>query len=649
VVRPLDAAKRMAYGATFVLGVPLLLVAWARLNGPSLLLPTVGTPAIGGAVALGGLALLAAGMTGLWVHGRGLPMNAFPPPRFVRQGVFRWVRDPIYLGFGLLVLGASLATRSPSGLWLVTPVTWLAMAALVLGYERHDLRRRFPEEAAAPLALSLPRPGPEAPAGAERVAILVRVLGPWLLVYYALQALGTPPDAFSTLLPFEARWPVVPWMELPYVSAYAFVPLAVVVTRSRSALRSFALSGIVGTVVVGICWVVIPVVAVNRPFTPTDWLGSLLAAEQASSAGVAAFPAFHVLWPMLAARAWSAERGTTARALAWGWAALIAASCLGTGHHGLVDIAAGALLYLPLRDVGRTWRVVLAGAERLANSWREWRLGPVRFINHGLYAGAAAAVGVAVAGSAAGPGMEGAVAWVGVWALLGAGTYAQVLEGSSRLLRPFGWYGGLIGGTLGVLTSPLVGGHIVPLLAAFALAAPWIQILGRCRCLVQGCCHGGPAPASAGIRYHHPRSRVNHLANLAGTPIHPTPLYSIVGNVVVGVLLVRLRMLSAPDTLLIGTYLMLSGCARFVEESYRGEPQTPLVAGLRVYQWFAVGTLLAGVVATMFRAAPTPLRFAAPSPALLAWAAAFFVLGAVAMGLDIPGSNRRFSRLAAAD
>lgn len=646
MVSPGGLVKRVAYGGLFVVGVPLLLIVWARRSAHMVHLPAVGQSSMGWSLAVVGLVLTGLGMAGLALHGGGLPMNAFPPPRFVRRGVYRWTRDPIYLGFGLAVLGASLAARSPAGLWLVTPVTWLAMAALVLGHERHDLRRRFPEESSVPLALSLPEWGPTSPTTGERLGVLVWVLGPWLLAYYAVQGLGPPPDAFSTLLPLETRWGVVEWMELPYVSAYLFVPLAVWLVRTRDALRNFALGGLVATLVVTLCWLVVPVVAVHRPFEPTSWAGSLLASEQLHSNRVAAFPAFHVLWPLLAARALSAGRRPLARGVAWGWAVLIAVSSLGTGHHGVLDAGAGALLYLPLRDVRRSWSWLTAGAERLANSWREWRVGPVRFINHGLYAGAAAAIGVVVAGSAAGPGMEPAVAWVALWALLGACMYAQVLEGSSRLLRPFGWYGGLLGGTLGVLTSPLVGGRPLPLFGAFALAAPWIQSIGRLRCLVQGCCHGAPAQEGVGIRYRHPRSRVCHLADLTDVPVFPTPLYSILGNLIIGTLLLRLRFLGAPDTLVFGLCLMLTGCARFVEESYRGEPQTPVVWGLRLYQWFAVATLLVGVLVTMIPTPPTP-DLAPPSRALVLWGALFFLVGAAAMGLDFPASDRRFSRLAA--
>lgn len=576
-------------------------------------------------------------------------MNAFPPERLVREGVYRWVGHPIYIGFGLIVAGVVLASRSPAGLWLVTPVTWLAMAALVVGYERLDLRRRFGDAALGRPAFMWPEAGAGAPEPVERWATVFRVLLPWLLTWLAVQALGRPPDAFSTLLPGEERWPVLPWLELPYISAYLVVPLAVFAARSRWVLHDFAIGGLAGTVVVTLCWLVIPVVATHRPFEPNGWVAALLATEQAHSNNVAAFPAFHVLWAMLAARAWSAERGALANGLAWGWAGLVAVSTIGTGHHSVLDVAAGALLYRLLRDPARTWTALRHATERLANSWREWRIGPVRFINHGLYAGAAAAVGLLVAGSAAGPGREVAAVWVGAWVLVGAATYAQVLEGSSHLLRPYGWYGGLIGGVLGVLTSPLVGGAVMPLMAAFALAAPWIQVFGRLRCLVQGCCHGAPAPGAIGICYRHPRSRVTHLAGLAGVPIHPTPLYSIAGNVVIGLLLMRLQILAAPHTLVVGTYFILTGLARFVEEAYRGEPQTPVVAGLRLYQWFAVGSLLAGVILTMVPMAPGSAGFTAPSGSLVGWAVVVFLVFAVAMGLDFPASSRRFSRLAAAE
>jgi protein-S-isoprenylcysteine O-methyltransferase Ste14 len=309
MVRAAGTLGRIAYGLLFVVGVPLLLVTWARGAAPRVNLPPLGDPVLGLALAILGAIVLGTGMVTLVRHGRGLPMNAFPPPQFVGRGIYAWVRDPIYLGFGLIVPGVALATRHAAGLWLVTPITWLAMWALVQGHERHDLRRRFPDEAGLPTRLSLPPWGSESPRPRERLATLLWVFGPWLLSYYAVQALGRPPDAFSTRLPFEASWPVVQWMEAFYVSAYLLVPLAVAAARTRDTLRNFAVGGLTATVIVTLCWIAIPVVAVHRPFEPTTgWFGTLLAFEQSHSAGVAAFPAFHVLWPMLAARAWAAER-----------------------------------------------------------------------------------------------------------------------------------------------------------------------------------------------------------------------------------------------------------------------------------------------------------------------------------------------------
>jgi protein-S-isoprenylcysteine O-methyltransferase Ste14/prolipoprotein diacylglyceryltransferase len=642
-------AKRIGYGALFVAGVPALLVLWAGRSAPMIPLPAIGHLLVGGLVSVAGLVLLLAGVVALVRHGKGLPMNPFPPPRLVREGIFKWLRNPIYIGFGLTVLGTALAVRSPSGLWLVTPVTWLAMAALVFGHERHDLRRRFGDGALAPPRCSIPRPVEGSPQPIERLATLVWVFVPWLLAYFAVQGLGRPPDAVSTVLPGEERLPVCPWMELPYASAYLIVPLTVFVTRTRRALFRFALSGLLGTAVVTLCWLLIPVVAVHRPFAADTWIARLLAAEQDHSNSVAAFPAFHAVWPLLAARAWSAERGVATRALVWSWAAVVILGAVGTSHHTLLEVSAGVLLYALLREPGRVWSRVRLATERLANSWREWRLGPFRLINHGLFAGLAASLGLLLAGSTAGPGQERAAVWVAGWILVGAACYAQWLEGSSRLLRPFGWYGGLTGGILGVLASPLVGGRIMPLLAAFATAAPWIQLVGRLRCLVQGCCHGSPSPPAAGIRYWHRRSRVTQLASLAGVPLYPTPLFSIAANLVIGLLLLRLRTLAAPDSLVLGVYFMLSGCARFVEESYRGEPQTPVVGGLRVYQWFAMGTFLAGIGCTMFPMPPSGATFVPPSGTLIRWAVVLFFVCAAAMGLDVPGSNRRFSRLAAAD
>jgi protein-S-isoprenylcysteine O-methyltransferase Ste14 len=644
---------RLLYALLFVVVIPAALWGWARMLDPSFPLPAVHSPLAGVAVGVAGLALMATGMIQLVTRGAGLPMNAFPPARLVTSGVFRWIDNPIYVGFGLVLTGCAIATGSAAGLWLVTPTVVLAMTALVMGYERHDLRRRFGPAALASPLLALPRADSGAPRWNDRVSVFVRVLAPWLVIYYAVQALGRAPDVFITTLPFERNWPVVQWTEAIYASTYVFIPLTALLIATRRDLRYFAIQGLVATAIVAVFWLAVPVVADNRTFVPGNLMGHLLAYEQRSSNGVAAFPAFHVLWTLVAAQGWTANARATGRPF-WRWigiacAVAITASTLTTAMHSVVEVAAALVMFMPIRRLDRSWAIVREATERLANSWREWRLGPIRVINHGAYAAAAAGAGLLIAGTALGSGGSGAAIWVGFCILVGAGVLAQCLEGSSTLLRPFGWYGGVIGGAAGALAASLDGVPIIPLAASFAIAAPWIQILGRLRCLVQGCCHGGPAPPEVGIRYHHRRSRVTQLSDLAGRPVHATPLYSIAGNLLIGVLLVRLRVLGAPDPLVLGGYLMASGIARFVEESYRAEPQTMIVGGLRVYQWLAIASVVTGACCTLLPATPRAGGFAMPTGALVTAALGMAILAGLLMGVDVPDSNRRFSRLAAAD
>ena len=146
------------------------------------------------------------------------------------------------------------------------------------------------------------------------------------------------------------------------------------------------------------------------------------------------------------------------------------------------------------------------------------------------------------------------------------------------------------------------------------------------------------------IRYVHARSRVVRLTTLAGTPLHPTPVYSAIWLLVVGAILVRLWTLAAPLALIAGVYFILTGLGRFVEEHYRGEPQTVIIGGLRLYQWLAIIAIVVGAVLTTLDTDPAPALEAidrSSAPILLVVGAMAFV----AYGVDFPRSNRRFSRL----
>ena len=637
---------RIAYGVLFTVFLPAGLWAWARATEVVVGLPAVHSPVAGWLAAGCGLALIVSGVAALVRWGEGLPMNAYPTRRHVTRGPFRWIRHPIYVGFGVLCAGVAVALGSASGLWLVTPTVVLSMAALVVGYEGPATRARFGAATTVRPLLALPTSEPGAPTPKERGSVVALVFLPWFLAFESIYLLGVPPDAVEAFLPFEREWPVLVQTEYLYALVYPFVGLVPFLVPRRETLRDFAVRGLLATAVVTLMYLTIPLVAPPRPFEGGGLAGALLAWERTMANSVAAFPSFHVIWTLLAADAWMAGGSRWRRSWVPLVALLIIASCITTGMHALVDVVAGVVVWGVLGRPSRLWEWLRSGAERVANSWREWRIGPLRVLNYGFYAGAAGGLAAWVTGSLVGPDELGGAVLLLVSGLFGAGLWAQKLEGSSVLSRPFGYFGSLVGAAAGATAAGVVGYDASLLFAAIAAAAPWTQAIGRLRCLVQGCCHGREAPEWLGIRYRDPRSRVCSLAGHRGIPLHPNPLYSIIANVVIGLLLVRMWTLGASEGLVIGTYLILAGLGRFVEEAFRGEPQTPVPWGLRLYQWLSIVLLLAGIGVTMVARTGVPDTGPSGDVTTVLFAVLFGLACLFAMGVDFPGSNRRFARLA---
>lgn len=628
------------YGALFVILVPLALAIWAHATAATVHLPELHSVFRGAALLAFGLLMMALGMASLWIYGGGLPMNAFPPPRFVQRSIYRLVPHPIYGGFVIACAGVAIVSGSASGLWLVTPAVALSSAALVLGYELPDLHHRFGAQTSSAW---LPREGAEPPSLTVRIRIYLVILLPWLVVFEMFGALGKPPDWIGTYLPFETHWPVIQQTELFYASTYVVVLLVPLLAHSGSALRRFAQRGLVAMALIFPLYLLLPFFVPPRPFNPTTALGHLLLWERTPYSGTAAFPSFHVVWALIAASA-LAEGSRWKKYLWWTWAILVAASCITTGMHSIADVVAGVAAYVAVVRMPEIWTAILTAAEHVANSWREWRLGPVRIINHGGFAAAGVLLGMAMIDTLLGPGREAITASIFLCSTAGAALWAQWVEGSPALLRPMGFYGSVLGAILGATSALLLHVNLWTVLAATCIAAPVIQGIGRLRCLVQGCCHGrvsGPLP---GIRYTDPHSRVCRLAHLAGVPVHATPVYSILWNGVVELALLRLLQLHASCTMIFGIYLILSSAGRFVEEVYRGEPQTATIGGLHLYQWIAIALGVAGAVITTVRSSPlpvaAPLRAVSILLALGCAAVAWFVTG-----IDFPESSRCFARL----
>jgi protein-S-isoprenylcysteine O-methyltransferase Ste14 len=634
-------AGSVAYGALFTIGLPLLLAAWmSRLDG-LLRLPRYGSTAAGLAVAGAGIVIMAAATMALWRFGRGLPMSPFPPERFVARGVYGVVADPIYFGAVLTCLGGALAIRSGAGLWIVTSVLALSAASFVWGFERQSTLTRF-----GPLPspwLRIPPATDGAPGLRDRVSVLLLVLLPWLALYEGVSRLGASQAAWSTYMAWELQIAVVPWTESLYGATYGLVFLALLVARHQRDLRQFALRGLGATAGIILFYLLVPLVAPSKP-VPDDTIWAwLMQLERFSDERACSLPAFHAVWACIAAEvfvaAWPRLRWpAVATCLA------IGASCVTTGMHATLDVVAGLAAYGIVARGSHIWRWLCRQSERVANSWREWRVGPIRFMSHGAYAAVGGAAGAGVAVWAAGMDQLWWIIGLTLGAELGAAMWAQLIEGSPQLLRPYGYFGSVVSVVVLTTIAGMAGRDPWLLLAAMAVGGCITQILGRLRCLVQGCCHGRQVDAPWGIRYTHPRSRVVRLSDLGGKRLHPTPLYSMLWTLLVFCALLRLWLLGVPLPFISGSYLILVGLGRFVEEHYRGEPQTAEIRGLRLYQWLAIAFVVGGAALTAVAGPAAPLP---KMPGATLWPALLGVLLVtyVAFGADLPRSNRRFSRL----
>jgi protein-S-isoprenylcysteine O-methyltransferase Ste14 len=99
-----------------------------------------------------GLILLACGVVVLlqafWrfvVEGLGTPAPVAPPERLVVGGLYRYVRNPMYLAVAATIVGQALALGQPI-LLLYAAAFGLAVVAFVHWYEEPRLRRQFGEQ-----------------------------------------------------------------------------------------------------------------------------------------------------------------------------------------------------------------------------------------------------------------------------------------------------------------------------------------------------------------------------------------------------------------------------------------------------------------------------------------------------------------------
>jgi len=97
---------------------------------------------LGGALIVIGLVALVECFARFAISGRGTPAPPMPTERLVVSGLYRYVRNPMYLAVFTLIAGQGLLFGSRGTLEYAAGV-WLAFALFVMAYEEPTLRRRY--------------------------------------------------------------------------------------------------------------------------------------------------------------------------------------------------------------------------------------------------------------------------------------------------------------------------------------------------------------------------------------------------------------------------------------------------------------------------------------------------------------------------
>lgn len=139
-------ARAVTYATLFVglvlVFLPSRVLSWSGVTRPAAIGPAqiagMTVAAAGGALALSCILTFA-------LVGKGTPAPFDPPRRLVVRGPYRFVRNPMYIGAGIALAGASLFYRSLP-LLAYAGLFFLFTHLFVVLYEEPTLHRSFGED-----------------------------------------------------------------------------------------------------------------------------------------------------------------------------------------------------------------------------------------------------------------------------------------------------------------------------------------------------------------------------------------------------------------------------------------------------------------------------------------------------------------------
>ena len=623
---------KIIYALLFVIAIPILLYYWAKSTDFIIRYTIVIDPYFGLILGIIGLFIIFWGMLALVVYGKGLPMNAYPPRNYVKGGPYRWFKHPIYWGFGFFVVGFSVFLDLRAGLWLVAPITILSMIALVWGYEQQALKERFPDEELKTL-FSL-KNDLSVPNFLDRIATVIHFLFFYIISNFIIISLTR-----SHIPLVGDTWDLWVFQEkmVMGILTLCYILLPIVIINKRSVLKKWR----------SVVLITMLLLTFSSLLWPEIWAQFYLY-EGLNSISIDIFVksvfSISICYTLISMYFMLKNKSKWKYILAVLGVPIMAFQ-LSVSNSSVLHFTTGLILFFIVINSFRIWNMLKKTSEKIANSWREWTFGDIRIINHGFYVGFGAFLGILIAGYLVGAIYAWALLVFAVAVIIFSALWAQLIEGSEKLKRPFGYYGALVGILFGSLLVYLMKVEVWVIIGVVSVVMPWVQAIGRFRCLINGCCHGSKTKSNAiGIRYFHFRSRVCGISNMKGELLHPTQLYAIIWLFFIGLVLLELWINNFSYSFIFGLYLMLTGIGRFVEEAFRGEIQTVIWKGLRLYQWTAIISVVIGIAMTFIHTETVTLTTAIDAEvfiaALIGGLITFF-----AMGVDFPNSNARFSRL----
>ena len=137
--------RAITYAALFIgfvlVYLPGRFLSWSGIVAPA----TTGAPQVAGMIMVATGTVIALWCVFIFVFiGKGTPAPFDPPRGLVTRGPYRWVRNPMYLGLWLLLIGEAVLFARPTwSLFVYAPALIIVIHLFVVLYEEPTLRRKF--------------------------------------------------------------------------------------------------------------------------------------------------------------------------------------------------------------------------------------------------------------------------------------------------------------------------------------------------------------------------------------------------------------------------------------------------------------------------------------------------------------------------